>query len=197
MPEWGPPGLNSTGPTQGGLSDSRPPGSARSSNRHPQLPPGDVPMEGCSCSECKFHLSRWNVLWGGRGKGSLVLGLPSAWPRCHGVEAPGWAGGWPVITQSVLASPPWAQRAGDVSRTAACPWDLLAWKENTGRCGQADTAAVCLGAGVPGWRELTDRTFCHLPALFQNSLPWLGLAASGGRGLSVRTRAGASRASGH
>lgn len=79
---------------------------------------------------------------------------------------------------------------------ADCPRDLLAWKENTGCCGQANTAAVCPGIGAPVWRELADRTFCHLPALFQNSLALAGLAARGGGGLGAKNRAEESRALG-
>lgn len=67
----------------------------------------------------------------------------------------------------------------EVPHTAACPRDLPAWKENAGCCGQANTAAVCPGIGAPAWRELTDRTFCRLPALFQNSLVLAGPGCPG------------------
>lgn len=115
------------------------------------------------------------VRCGGRGDGLRVgLGLPAVSLSCPGEGVPSQAGGWPVIAQSVCASPPWARRVTEVPRTAACPRDLPAWKENASCCGQANTAAVCPGIGAPVWRELTDRTFCRLPALFQNSLVLAG-----------------------
>lgn len=117
---------------------------------------------------------RGRVRCGSRGDSRVGLGLPAVSPPCPGEGAPARRGGWPVIAQSVCTSPPWARRVTEVPRTAACPRDLPAWKENASCCGQANTAAVCPGIGAPVWRELTDRTFCRLPALFQNSLVLAG-----------------------
>lgn len=119
-------------------------------------------------------------MWPQEVQAARSSGCPRA-DRPPRVRGPSQAGGWPVVTRSVRASPLRAPRATDVPHPAAGPRDLLAWQENTGCCGQADTAAVCPGVGAPVRRELTDRTVCRLPALFQNSLGSGRLRWPGGR----------------
>lgn len=97
-----------------------------------------------------------------------------------------WLGGWQACRRPVRPClSPVGPQDGDVRLPACLPptgltaRDLLAWKENTGRCGQANTATVCPEIGAPVWRELEDRTFCHLPAFFQNSLALPGPGCRG------------------
>lgn len=193
-------------PSEGSLSQ-RPPGSVRGGSEHPELPPGNVPARGSNFSECEFHLPWWDVLCGGRGERRASLGCPQSDRPAAGREGPagrvaGPSSPRPSVRPSVSTS--LLRTRGLVTSAclpacpphADCPRDLLAWKENTGCCGQANTAAVCPGIGAPVWRELADRTFCHLPALFQNSLALAGLAARGGGGLGAKNRAEESRALG-
>lgn len=116
--------LTAQAPPKGSLR-LRPPGPARSSNRHPQLPSGSVPVEGSSFSECKFHLSRWNVLCGSRGEGAWSSGCPRSDRPATGWE--GAAGRVAGLSSPSLSWPLPRGPSGPVTSPARLPAPGISW----------------------------------------------------------------------